>query len=207
MQWTGCTTPYLGNTRGLSQRRTLVSQVYGLVWLVAVSLACAEVGAAGFKVNDADIRLVDGKYLLDADLGLDFSEESIEALKHGVPLTLVVDMDIREQRRFLWDKRVARRRETRTLQSHALSKRYVLKNLNSGTTRSFDSLSDAMAELKRVQGLPVVESDVLVQDKNYQVRLRARLDIEALPAPLRPLAYLKSIWGRSSKWSTWPIEP
>ena len=32
------------------------------------------------------------------------------------------------------------------------------------------------------------------------------VDIEALPAPLRPVAYLSSPWRLTSEWYEWPLE-
>ncbi|MGD9299645.1 MAG: DUF4390 domain-containing protein, partial [Thiohalocapsa sp.] len=41
----------------------------------------------------------------------------------------------------------------------------------------------------------------------YEVQIRVSLDIEELPLPLRPMAYLYPSWKQSSKWTKWPLEP
>jgi hypothetical protein len=46
---------------------------------------------------------------------------------------------------------------------------------------------------------------LLVSDERYEGALRARLDIEALPAPLRVFAYLSDDWRLTSEWYTWPL--
>ena len=43
-------------------------------------------------------------------------------------------------------------------------------------------------------------------DEEYLVRVDVKLDIEALPLPLRPVAYLKPSWDLTSGWSRWPLE-
>ncbi len=173
---------------------------------LAGALLIAKASLAGFNINEARTRLVDGVYLLDAQITFDFSEESLEALANGVALTVIVEMDIVQSRPLVWDKRLARLSSRHQLQRHALSNRYVLTNLNTGESRSFRTLRGAMRALGTLERFPMLDSHLLHADNDYTLRLRARLDIEALPAPLRPLAYLSELWRKSDKWSTWPIE-
>ena len=175
--------------------------IYGLV----LALSILDAKAGDFQVDTVRTRLVDGVYLLDASIAVAFSEESLEALDSGVPLTLVVDMDIVQIRKLAWDKRVARLSARNELRIHALSRKYLVKNLNSDAISSYLTLSDAISALGNIDNFPVIDSHLLDQDSSYQLKLRARLDIEALPSPLRPVAYLSSLWRRSSEWSSWPI--
>lgn len=173
---------------------------------LAGALFVANASLAGFKVSEARTQLVDGVYLLDAQIAFSFSADSLEALENGVALTVLVEMDIVEARPFIWDKRLARLSSRHQLQRHALSNRYVLTNLNTGATRSFRNLKGAMIALGKLERFPMLDSHLLEAGNDYMLRVRARLDIEALPAPLRPLAYLSSLWRKSDEWSTWPIE-
>lgn len=177
-------------------------------WLLisVLLLGYVQADGAGFEVRDAEIRLVNGVYLLDVDLDLDFSYEVLDALESGVPLTVVVDMQILRPRRAIWDERVAKVQARYQLQVHPLSKQYVLKNLNSGGTRTFRDLDAAMAELATVQDFPLLDAHLLQGEQRYTLRVRARLDIEALPSPLRPMAYLSSLWRLRSDWYAWSIE-
>ena len=40
---------------------------------------------------------------------------------------------------------------------------------------------------------------------DYSVDLRVGLDIEALPTPLRPVAYTSLSWRLNSGWTTWGV--
>ena len=44
-------------------------------------------------------------------------------------------------------------------------------------------------------------------DAVHSVDLRVSLDIEALPTPLRPVAYTSFTWHLNSGWSTWKVAP
>jgi hypothetical protein len=52
-----------------------------------------------------------------------------------------------------------------------------------------------------------VKLDELAADETYHLRMRADLDIESLPLPLQPLAYLGRGWKLTSGWSQWPLLP
>ena len=162
--------------------------------------------ASEFEIGSVRTRLVDGVYLLDASIAVALSKKTLDALDNGVPLTVVVDMDIVQQRNLIWDKRVARLSARNELSIHALSQKYVVRNLNSDAATSYTSLDEALIALGSLENIPVLDSHLLERSKRYHLKLRARLDIEALPPPLRPIAYLRSLWRHSSNWSTWPIE-
>ena len=173
---------------------------------IVITLASPHTQASDFEVQTVRTRLVDGVYLLDADIAVTFSEVSLEALDSGVPLTVLVELDIVQTRKLAWNKRVARLTARNELRIHALSGKYLVKNLSSDVTVSYPTLNEAILALGNLQNIPILDSHLLDESKHYQLNLRARLDIEALPSPLRPVAYLSSLWRRSSEWYTWPLE-
>jgi len=65
---------------------------------------------------------------------------------------------------------------------------------------------DAIDALGKIAPIPVLEADKLAPGEDYRVRMRSRLDIEALPAPLRPLAYVHPGWRLGSGWHRWELE-
>lgn len=171
-----------------------------------VFLFVAPVNADDFEVKEAETHLVDGVYLLNTRLKTELGEDTLEALYNGVPLTIVMDIEIVKNRDLLWDERIASLQGRYQLQLHALSDHYILKNLNSGATRTFRNLDSAILGLGTISDFPMIDSYLLNPNQQYWVRVRARLDIEALPSPLRPLAYLRSLWDLDGDWYTWPIE-
>ena len=55
--------------------------------------------------------------------------------------------------------------------------------------------------------LPVLDLELLNREQTHTVRLRAVLDIESLPTPVRLWAYVSRDWGIESEWHEWPLEP
>ena len=153
----------------------------------------------GFAVREAEIRLVGEIYRLDAGIDFAFSRESLEAMENGVPVTVLIEIEVLRERPLL-DERIHRVRAGYRLDTHALSDRYVITELRSGQTHTYRSFEDLRAGLGEIRGLPVLERWRLGPGHRYRIRLRARLDIEALPSPLRPLAYLSPLWRLRSDW-------
>jgi len=175
-------------------------------WLCALALlAPALVQAAEFVVESAATRLVEGVYLLDASIKYRFSDEALEALENGVPLTVAIDIQVQRKRWWWLNESVALLEQRYQLHYHALSDQYLLRNLNSGALYTFPSLISAVRRLGVLRGLPLLDAGLIEPGREYTVELRARLDIEALPAPLRPVAYLTPQWRLASDWYGWSL--
>jgi len=178
----------------------------GLVLLVALPLAHSA-DSPRFQINEATTRLVDEVYLLNARLELQLSDEVIEALDSGVPITIEMQIEIRQPRNLLWDVIVAELSQRYALEHLALSGQYLVTSLNTGQRRSYQSRRAALLQLGRLHDFPMLDRRVLGVGERYTARLRARLDVEALPLPLRPVAYLTEAWNLTSDWHEWLLNP
>ena len=176
--------------------------------LLALSLgllAAVGVRAAGFEVISAATQLEGGVYRLNARLEYHFSRAALDALQNGVPLTVQVEMEVRRRRPWLWDETVYALAQRWRLEYHALSRQYLVTNLNSGERRGYPSRIIALQAMGRIKDFPLLDQSLLASDERYEGALRARLDIDALPAPLRLFAYLSEDWRLTSEWYTWPL--
>lgn len=173
-----------------------------LLWSL---LWTAGVRAADFDVVSASTRLEGGVYRLNARIDYRFSDAALEALQNGVPLTVELDMEVRRRRPWLWDETVYALTQRFRLEYHTLSRQYLASNLNSGERRGFPTRSGAVRFMGQIADFPFLDKSLLDPDERYEGALRARLDIEALPAPLRLLAYLSDDWRLASEWYSWPL--
>ena len=177
-----------------------------LLLAAALLLAAGWLQAADFTVRDARTRLVDGVYQLEADIRYQLSDPIHEALANGVPITIGLQIEIERQREYLWNKTVASLLQKYTVQFHALSEQYIVRNLNSGSQQSFRSLPAALQSMGEIEALPLLDESLLEEtDALYQVQLRSHIDINALPAPLRPMAWLSHEWRLQSEWYVCPL--
>ena len=184
-------------------RRAAAALGIGLLILCAPAARCASPDL-DFSVRHVDTRVDGETWLLDAGIDLEFNPESREAMESGVPLTLLLEVEVIRER-FFRDEGVRRIRMPYRIERHALSERYVVTDVPSGKARTYGAIEDAIAALGTIRGLTLVEREELLPGHRYRVRLRARLDIDAMPSPLRPLAWLGSLWQLRGNWFSWVL--
>ena len=162
---------------------------------------------AEFKVAHMKCWQGEGVYWLDADVRYDLSEKAKEALANGVPLTLQLHLQLRRKGAWLWESDIIDKRISLQLRYHALGALYQLMNLESGHQQSFATRDAALAALGEIRSLPLIKQEKLKQGETYKVQLRTYLDIDALPLPLRSMAYISPSWNLSSDWGSCEIHP
>lgn len=180
----------------------------GLLVLMALGWMSASAGSGGsFIVREASTRLVDGLYLLDADLELRFAPaaEPPRALLNGVPLTIQVEIEIRRSGFWPLRRLIATLKQRYRVVHHAISGQYVVINLNSDELNAYPSLNAALTEIGRIHGLPVLDATLVAGKPNVWGRLRVGIALEELPLLLRPVAYLSGEWRIESDWHRWPL--
>jgi hypothetical protein len=191
----------LSNRLDLSRRWAIVG-----LFLLQVGYA-GLVSADQFTVSNVSLRVEADTYLLDSDIDLQLSEEVTEALENGVTITVVFETDVVRTRLWTWDEKVADIEARHSIEFYALSGIYVLRHIELGISRSYTRLYVLLEDLGRVRGFPLIARPRVDPGEAYLVRVRARLDIESLPSPLRPLAYLSSLWRLQSDWVEHPLQP
>lgn len=176
---------------------------------VIVMLALSPAGLA----DGVDFRRValtlndDNMILLDADIEFSLNETVAEALDNGVPLTFETHVQMRRADAWVWESDVVEHRLRTVLQYRPLSAMYELRDLEGARRYSFATRDAALNTLGRIVGMPIIGRDALDLDEDYLVRLNVRLDIEALPIPMRPAAYLKRDWRIASDPWEWRLRP
>ncbi|MCW8828307.1 MAG: DUF4390 domain-containing protein [Gammaproteobacteria bacterium] len=181
---------------------------YRRLWLAALlSLVSTSALAEGFFITGIHTRLQDNVYRLDANIDYRLSDDALDALNNGVPLTFQVEIEIQRKRRWWLDAVVATLQQRYQLRFHALSHQYQVHNINSGAFYSFHTLEGALENLGDLNDFPLLDRQLVEEGEAYEVLLHVELDIEALPSPLRPLAYITPAWRLNSDWYTWSLIP
>ena len=196
--------------RGASfEARTLWHAGIALLAVLALGngLAQDDIEREGyFEVRSASTEIVDGVHTLDSRLQLVLSSEALRALESGVTLTIELQLQVIRQRSLLPDDVEAELAVRYELEYLPVSQRYIIRNLNIGDQDSFATLYSALNNLGRVQGLPVIDDALLEPGDDYRIRLRAMLQTQQYPAPLRLLFFWRSEWQLQSEWYEWLLE-
>lgn len=182
-------------------------------WLrwAAAALALTAFGhaLADFKVTEVQPRFVDQSLVLNGNLELGLNAKVEEALAKGIPLEVNIDVHLHRERRFLWDRKIADWTLHRRIQYHALSGQYLVSSAPPEPEfgESLLTLQEALKQLGSLNGVTLKLEESVAPETAHSVDMRVSLDIEALPTPLRPVAYTSFTWHLNSGWSTWKIAP
>jgi len=183
---------------------TLRASLAVLILLFAYS---AKGVAANFTIEMVETHLKEGRYLMDARIDYRLSERALEALENGVPITLDLRVELIELGdSWIWPEYMLDTHIRHTIRYHSLAESYQLFEHSTQETTNFVTRAALLSALGEISGFDLIEADQLRPNKSYQVRINATLDIESLPLPLRPMAYLQSDWKLTSGWSQWPLE-
>jgi hypothetical protein len=193
--------------RSANRLRRLVPALLVLMPMLLLGMLAPAAAKDGLRVERVETRLVEGTFVMDALLDYRFSAEALEALENGVPLTILVQIQVRRVGAWLWEDSKSDLQLRYAIRYKPLSERYEVYRLPGNEGRSFVSRDAAIRALGEITGLSLISAANLDPDTEYEVQIRASLDIEELPLPLRPMAYLKPSWKLSSGWSKWPLTP
>lgn len=176
----------------------------GWLLLLLLGAAYAETEEA-VEVLSASSDVYDGWHVLDASIRFAFDDELFVALENGVQLDIEVLVEIRRPRKWLWDPVISSHRLGFTLQHHPLTGAYVVTESITGTRHEFQDAREALQFLGTVRNYHLLNAGLLDPDRKYDGYIMARLNIDALPAPLQPVAYVSRKWRAESAWLKWEL--
>lgn len=178
-------------------------------WMLALLLASVPVLHAAEdgtpEVTSAYVTVQDGVFLLNVRTDYPVTEDIRRALDDGVTLNFDLQARVQKRRRFWYDAGLVDVTLRRELSWHAVSERYVLKDLSLGGQQLFTTLEDALAAAGTVQGWPVVVEPQLDPDGTYEISVRAGMRRGRMPDALRMLVFWSDAWSRSSDWHSWVL--
>lgn len=162
-------------------------------------------GTNNINVISADGVINEDMYNVNAYISYQLGNESRNALEHGIPLEFDIVIRLKKPRLWLWDKTLVSRTITYRLEHQPLSGDYLVTRLNDGELEQFQKLDDVLRYIGEIKNFPLADAAMLKSGSNLYAQVKSHLNIEALPAPLRQLAYLSSEWRLSSPWQSWLV--
>jgi len=167
----------------------------------------ADAAETELKITSASLALDENVYELDMGLQVALPPEARQAIDGGLALRLDYEIEIQRVRRYVPDADVAALVQSYEVVYHALSQRYLLRNLNTGVQLDFGTLDTALARIADIRGLPLIDSALVPAGPVYAVRVRALVDMGTAPDSLRWLLFWTDDWSAASDWYTWTLTP
>lgn len=184
------------------QPSSLVS--FAAALLLALSLAACAPAESRLDLAAARLEQRGGGELLALECDWKPSTEMLDALDHGIPLTLTLTLS-RQQRGLLGWHTLASEQHRLELRYFPLTRNYQLSDLQRDSVRSFGVRAAALAAFSRLE-LPLQQPGLRAGTGERQ-HLRIDFDTAALPGALRLPALVAAAWRQDSVETTWPGTP
>lgn len=158
-----------------------------------VQAANSDGGAA--SISTLQVERGEGAVFLNAQLTFDLPAPIEDVLLKGIPLFFVAEAEVRRDRWYWYDKKLAIATRQIRLAYQPLTRRWRLNVSNSsgssgsglggGLPQYFDTLTEALSKVQRISRWRIVELAELDPDVLHTVELSFKLDISQLPRPFQ----------------------
>ncbi len=173
------------------------------VWVAVTWLPWLQAHAE-FVVRKVEMLRDGEQILVSTDIELNLPSEVESAVNNGVPLVLLTELKL-VQDWFIWKETISDTRIRSELRYHSLSDHYIVKSSESERIEMFRSVGEA---LKRIGSVRSLALNLPPEDGVRRgLAVRSHLDINALPGPLRPMAFLSPSWRLNTDWTHWRVIP
>jgi hypothetical protein len=184
--------------------RRLVLTLGTLLIAVVSVFALADALDGVLEVHSAYVNIDNGVFLLHARIEYPVNPAIRDALRDGVTLTFDLETRVDRERRFWLNANIVELTLRRELAYHAVSDRYVVRDVKSDEQQTFPTLEEALAYLGKVDGWPILVEPQL-DGGMYVINVRAGVRRGKLPASLRVLLFWADDWHRVSEWYSWSL--
>lgn len=160
------------------------------------------------EVSSAYVTDGKGVFLLHARVAYPVNDDIRAALKDGLMLNFDLDVVVSRERRFWVDETVAEYTLRRELLYHAVSDRYVARDIDarSSEQHSYATLEEALEALGSVDSWPFLLFSQVSPNRQYRVSLRAGVRRGRLSDTMRVLLFWTDDWHRESEWFSWSLQ-
>ena len=171
-----------------------------LFTFTAIAACSGQEAPNNFSMQQVDARWANGRLMATLHQSLQLSNEARRALQHGVPLTVQVELVIRNSRDNI---RVKTNRQTYEIRYLPLSNHYQLTLPGGHDIKTFPRLRHLLADLSSIS---LSFSTGVMPSGDYELLARTRMDKRKIPPPMRLPTLFSSEWRHDSDWSTWPLD-
>ena len=175
-----------------------------LAWALLLTAAFASALDGTLAVRSAYVNFDHGVIELNAHVTYPLNPTILKALQNGVTLSFDVETRIEEVRHYWFNATVIDVTLRRQLAYHVVTRRYVVRDVQSGAERSFASVNKALHYMEQVHDWPVLVESQL-HGGRYIISVRAGVRRGTLPASLRALLFWTDDWQRESSWYSWSL--
>jgi hypothetical protein len=179
---------------------------FGLLFIIASVLHPSSVLAGeNITVSGLSSKIFEKIIRVDCDVNYELDDRVKEALRNGIEMTFIFEVEIRQENIYWIDLLISHFQREFQIKYHALSKQFVMIEMENHKERSFPDLYSAFYYQHQIRNVELANVGLLDIEQDYYFKARARLVSENLPLPLRIKSYVSTDWRPSSGWIKWPM--
>jgi hypothetical protein len=173
--------------------------------LAALSAHAADPLDGELEIRSAYAVPSHGVIMLSVRVGYPRSDLLSATLKDGVTLSFDLECTVSRHRRLWFDAEAVSLLRHSELSYQVVTDRYLVRNVDSGTQETFQTLEAALERVGTVDEWPIAVDSQLERDEEWQISLRAGVRRGHMPDALRALVFWSDAWHRTSDWYTWTL--
>jgi len=171
-----------------------------LVALLLMLGGCSQAPAQNhFEIKHLEAQWADGRLEVTCEQKLQLSAKARSALLHGVPLTITLELIVRE---LSSQARVDSETWHYEIRFLPLSEHYRVTGVRGHGVATFPRLRHALTELS---SLHLSLATGALPAGQYEVLMRSHLDYRNMPPPMRLPVLLDREWKHASSWTSQPF--
>jgi hypothetical protein len=134
------------------------------------------------------------KVLLYARLVNCFKPEMESAILAGVPAVFTIQLDVYQERSYLWDKNIASREIRRMIKYDNLKKIFLVTTNGDDQLAVFPDFQSAQKAMADLNGIPVISLSSLSKGSDYSAHVKVKMDKVRLPFKMEYVLFFVSLW-------------
>jgi hypothetical protein len=171
--------------------------VVGLIALLPLRIAHAQ--NPSVQIENLQPHKAEDGLLISASQIFDLPPHVEQALRKGIGIVFVTQVDLIKERWYWTDKQVTRVKRSLRLSYQPLTSKWrvqvVAGSTEVGLVQNFDSLAAALGVIRRLHRLKIADWQDLDVGTQYTLEVQFRLDTSQLPRPFQIGALQSSDWS------------
>jgi hypothetical protein len=181
-------------------KKLFYTAIFVFLFIFAGMLVKAE--AIEPKITDILISNNTENVLLYARLINGFKPEMESSILAGVPTVFTLQLDVYQERSYVWNKKINSQEIKRIIKYDNLKKTFSVHTVGTpepSVFPDFESAQNAMADFSGIIATPI---SFMEKGKNYYLEMKIKIDKVRLPLHMEYILIFVSFWDFETDWYT-----
>lgn len=190
----------------LRRRFNWCRHVQAILLGLLISAASMAQDEPAFNIKTASFTMQDSLLLLDSTIEIELPKYINKAIDQGFAVPLMFEVEVLKYSKYWLDEKLLSLKQQYQLHYLPMLSSYAIFDVNANQRLYFNSRQEAVKYLKVIYAYPMFDITNINQSGRVYVRMRAGIDVDELPLPLKSSSLWDNDWGLQSDWFEWKID-